>query len=103
MQAVSPVSFFLDLHDSAVKNDHAFVGEQRVWIESRAVRLRLIQDTDAIVWLKHVSPPHLRVALLLMLGGMHYRMTLAVSALLSLVLLGWSALGWCRRKHNAAN
>jgi erythromycin esterase-like protein len=103
MQALSPVSFFLDLRDSAVRNDDAFVGEQRVWIESRAVRLPLVDATDAIVWLKHVSPPRLRLPLLLVLGAMHYRKALAASAVLSLVLLGWSALAWRRRTHKAAN
>ncbi len=49
MQAVSPVSCFLDLRNSAVKNDDAFVGEQQVWIESGAVRLRLVDATDSLV------------------------------------------------------
>jgi len=89
MQALSSASFFLDLRDPALKSEEAFAGNQRVWVESRPVRLPLIQNTDAIVWLKHVSPPELRLPLLLVMGGMHYRRMLAVSASLLAVLGVW--------------
>jgi len=75
MQALSSSSFFLDLRNPGLKNDEAFADRgQRVWVESRAVSLHLQEDADAIVWLKHVGPPRLRLPLLLVMGGMHYRM-----------------------------
>ena len=74
MQALSSSSFFLDLRNPGLKNDEAFADpEQRVWVESRAVHLHLQEDADAIVWLKHVGPPRLRLPLLLVMGGIHYR------------------------------
>jgi hypothetical protein len=98
MQALSSAPFFLDLRDPAVKNEESFAGNQSVWVESRPVRLPLIQNTAAIVWLKHVRPPDLRFPVLLIMGGMHYRATLAVSTSL-LVALALSALVWRWRKH----
>jgi len=100
MLALSPSPFFLDLQDPAVKNHDAFVGEQSVWVESRAVRLPLTRNTDAIVWVKHVSPPDLSLPLLVMLGGMHYSRTVAVCALL-LMALSLSALvrRWRRQAY----
>jgi hypothetical protein len=101
MQALSATPFFLDLRNPALKNEAAFAGIQSVWIESRPVSIPLIQNTDAIVWLKHVSPPELRLPLLLIMGGMHYRTMLAVSTSL-LVALGLSALAWRCRKHGSS-
>jgi len=103
MQSLSSASFFLDLRDPSLQNDVAFAGEQSVWVESRAVRVRLLEDTDAIVWLKHLRPPELSLPLLLIMGGMHYRIRLAVFA--SLVVAGaLSVLLWrWRRRHFAAN
>ncbi len=100
MQSLSPSSFFLDLRDSALEHDAAFEGEQNVWVESQAVPVRLLRDTDAIVWLKQVSPPKLRLPLLIILGGMHYRIALAVSA--AVVVSGVLVLGvrrWRRRRR----
>jgi hypothetical protein len=77
MQALASASFFLDLRHPALQNELAFTGEQHVPVESRVVRLRLLASTDAIVWLKHVRPPALPLPQLLILGGMHYRLTLA--------------------------
>ena len=101
MQALSATPFFLDLRDPAVKNDVAFVGNQSLWVESRSVALPLIQNTDAIVWLKRVHPPELRLPVLLIVGGMHYRATLVASASL-LVGLGLSAVAWRRRKRSSS-
>jgi erythromycin esterase-like protein len=98
MQGLSANPFFLDLRDPAVKNDEAFSGDQTVWVESRAVRLALMHNTDAIVWLKRISPPKLPLPVLVIMGGMHYRSTLVVSALL-VVALGFAALVWRRRKR----
>ena len=89
MEALSSSSFFLDVRNPRLKNGEAFADrEQRVWIESRPVCLRLPEDTDAIVWLKHIGPPRLPLPLLLVMGGMHYRMQLGAVGL----LLGGSAL-----------
>jgi erythromycin esterase-like protein len=98
MQAASAMPFFLDLRDPAVKNDEAFAGTQTVWVESRPVAVSLIKNADAIVWLKHINPPELPLPVLLIMGGMHYRTTLAVSASL-VVVLGLSALVWRWRKR----
>lgn len=101
MQALSSAPFFLDLRDPALRSDEAFAGDQRVWIESRPVRFPLIKNTDAIVWLKRAGPPDLPYPVLLFMGGMHYRATLAwLTALL--VLLGLSTLVWRRRKRRSA-
>jgi len=89
MQALSSTPFFLDLRDPALKDEEAFAANQSVWVESRPVRLPLIQNTDAIVWLKHISPPALRLPLLLIMGLMHYRRMLGVSALLLAALSLW--------------
>jgi hypothetical protein len=98
MQALSSTPFFVDLRDPAVKNDDAFAGTQSVWVESRSVRVSLINNADAIVWLKNVRPPQLPLPMLLIMGGMHYRAMLAVSASL-VVVLGLSALVWRWRKR----
>ena len=99
MEALSPGPFFLDLRDAAVQNGEAFTGNQSVWIESRRRDLPLIQNTDAIVWLKHVSPPKLPWPVLLIMGGMHYRASLTVAASL-LLALSFSALVWRWRKRH---
>jgi erythromycin esterase-like protein len=100
LRALSSSSFFLDLRDPRVARDEGFAGEQSLWVESRAVRIRLIESADAIVWLDHVSPPQLRLPLLLILGGMHYRVTLAVAASAAaggvLALVVWR---WRRRRR----
>jgi hypothetical protein len=57
---------------------------------SGPLTVKKLDDSD-------LSPP-----VLLVVGGMHYRNALAASPLLSLLLLGWSALAW-RRQHKAAN
>jgi erythromycin esterase-like protein len=99
MQALSSSSFFLDLHDPGLKNDVALVDdEQIIWVESRAARVHLKQDTDAIVWLKHVGPPQLRLPLLLIMGGIHYQALLAVSASL-IVVSTLSVVAWRRRRR----
>jgi len=98
MAGVSAAPFFLDLRDTTVRSDEAFAGTQRVWVESRAVDLPLLQSTDAIVWLKDVRPPSLPLPVLLIMGGLHYRMTLALSATFA-IALGLSALVWRRRKR----
>jgi erythromycin esterase-like protein len=100
MQGLSFAPFFLNLSDTAVANDEAFAGNQNVWIESRPVPLSLMQSTDAIVWLKHVRPPELRFPVLLIMGGMHYRTTLAVSITV-LGGLALSALVWRWRKRTS--
>jgi len=103
MQGLSPSPFFLDLRDPVVKNDDALAGLQEVWIESRPVSLSLLQDTDAIVWLKRVGPPQLPLPMLLILGGMHYRTTLAVSvSFLAIAGVGIAVWRWRRRRsvHN---
>jgi erythromycin esterase-like protein len=98
MRALSSTSFFLDLRDPAVRNDAAFAGNQSVWIESRLAPLSLLKNTDAIVWLERIGPPQLPLPVLLILGGMHYRWTLALSASL-VVVLGLSAMVWRWRKR----
>jgi hypothetical protein len=99
MQELSSSSFFLDLRDPGVKDDEAFVdGGQSVWVESRAIRLDLRQDTDAIVWLKRVGPPHLRLPLLLIMGGIHYQALLGVSASL-VAVSALSVVAWRRRRR----
>ena len=80
MRALSPASFFLDLRDPALKTNEAFAGEQAVWVESRAVRVHLLDAADALVWVKHVGPPELPLPVLVILGGMHYRLPLAAGA-----------------------
>ena len=101
MQGLSANPFFLDLRDPAVKNDEAFAGNQTVWVESRAVPIALLQNTDAIVWLKRVSLPKLPLPVLVIMG-MHYRSTRFMSALL-FVALGFSAIVWrWRRRASAA-
>jgi erythromycin esterase-like protein len=99
MQALSSSPFFLDLRDPALQKEEAFAGNQSVWIESRRRDLSLIQNADAIVWLTHVSPPKLPLPMLLIIGGMHYRVTLVVAASL-LLALSFSALVWRWRKHD---
>jgi erythromycin esterase-like protein len=100
MRALSSTPFLVDLRDASVRNDEAFAGSQTVWIESRPVRLSLIRNADAIVWLPQIGPPHVPLPLLMVLGGMHYRKTLAVLAVLLLVA-GGSALVWRRRPRPA--
>jgi hypothetical protein len=101
MEGLSSGPFFLNLRDPTVQNAEAFTGNQSVWIESRRRDLPLIQNTDAIVWLKHVSPPKLPLPVLLILGGMHYRRALVVSTSF-LVVLGASGFLWRRRKRRSA-
>jgi erythromycin esterase-like protein len=100
MKELSSTPFFLDLRDPAVQNDDAFAGNQSLWVESRQVRLPLIKNTDSIVWLKHVRAPELPVAVLLIMGGMHYRAMLALSTSL-LVVVSLSALVWRWRRTKA--
>ena len=99
MQGLSSSSFFLDLRDPAVQNEEAFVGKQSVWVESRRRDLALTQNTDAIVWLKNVSPPKLPLPVLLIMGGMHYRAALTVAVSVVLVL-SFLTLVWRWRKHH---
>ena len=86
-----------------MNDDEAFDGDQNIWVESRAVRVRLSQEADAIVWLKRVGPPSLPLLMLVIMGSMHYRRILALSGSALLVLIVLSGLTWWRRTCASAN